>query len=213
MVSPEHHVALVDHLIESTEPVRRMWPVRARMALFVVGWSVAVAAIVRLAPRPDLGAKLDDPWFVLGIVVLAAASAFTTLMALRCAVPGRTPTRTEGLVALVAIAGAAVVAGLVTAPEPAAEEGWHCALRTLLIATIPWGILLIAIRRGAPVRVVTAAVYAATAAVLCTTTLLRFACPADGSGHWLVWHLGVVPLGVLLATPFATRWLQGWRHD
>lgn len=127
--------------------------------------------------------------------------------------PGTNASRADGLVALVAIAGAAVVAGLVTVPEPAAEEGWHCALRTILIATIPWGILLVAIRRGAPVRVVTAAVYAATAAVLCTTTMLRFACPADGSGHWLVWHLGVVLLGVLLATPFATRWLQGWRHD
>ena len=213
MVTPEHHVALVDYLVESTEPVRRIWPVRVRMALFVVGWTVTAAAIVRLGPRPDLDAKLQDPWFVLGLVTLAAAAAFTTLMAFRCAVPGRTPSRADGLVALVAIAGAAVVAGLVTVPEPAAEEGWHCALRTILIATIPWGILLVAIRRGAPVRVVTAAVYAATAAVLCTTTMLRFACPADGSGHWLVWHLGVVLLGVLLATPFATRWLQGWRHD
>lgn len=30
MVTPEHHVALVDHLGQHSQPVRRIWPVRLR---------------------------------------------------------------------------------------------------------------------------------------------------------------------------------------
>jgi hypothetical protein len=45
--------------------------------------------------------------------------------------------------------------------------------------------LLLAIRRGAPLRVGSAALYAGAAALLFATTVLRVACPIDGPRHWL----------------------------
>jgi hypothetical protein len=212
MVTREHHVALVDHLVESTEPVRRIWPVRARMGAFFVGWSAATVAIAYRWPRPDLVAKLHDPVFATGLAALAIAAFVPTVRALRCAVPGRAPTRVEGLVALALIAVAAALLGLEPSAGRVTVEGWLCSLRTIVVGALPWTILLIAVRRGAPVHVLSAAVYAAAASLLCATTVLRLACPADGSNHWLVWHLGIVPLGTLLATPFATHWLASWRR-
>jgi hypothetical protein len=71
-------------------------------------------------------------------------------------------------------------------------------------------VLLIALRRGAPVRVTGAAIYAGTAALLFATTVLRTTCPDDGSLHLLTWHLAVVGLAVGLSAAPATRWLQTW---
>jgi hypothetical protein len=211
-VTPEHHVALVEHLVETSEPVRRIWPVRVRMTVLLSMWTTLGILIASTWPRPDLMEKLHDPIFAIGAMTLAVATGFTTLMALRCAVPGRAPTRFEGLTALLLIGGAALALASESATAPGNADGWLCSLRTIAVAFLPWMTLLIAIRRGAPVRVVSAAVYAGIASLLFATMVLRMACPADGSSHWLAWHLGIVPLVTLLATPIAARWLRTWRH-
>ena len=211
MVTPEHHIALVDHLVESSAPVRRIWPVRFRVALFVACWSAAVLLVAILWPRPDLSAKLRDVAFAFELAMLAVATIFMTLMALRCAVPGRAPTRLETFVAAALLVG---TAGALAAQPPASgvADDWLCGIRTVVISILPWSMLLIAIRRGAPLRVRNAALYAGAASLLFATTVLRVACPTDGPQHWLTWHFAVVPLVTLLATPLATRWLRGWRH-
>jgi hypothetical protein len=211
MVTPEHHLAVVDHLVESSVPVRRMWPVRVRMGIFLSGGLAGALLVALTWPRPDLSLKLRDATFVRELAVLALATGFMTLMALRCAVPGRAPSRIESLVAigLVIVAAGAFAMGSTGVP---ALDGWLCSLRTIAFAIVPWTLLLLAIRRGAPVRVRNAALYAGAAALLYATTVSRLACPADGPRHWLTWHAAVVPLFALLTTPFATRWLQGWRH-
>jgi len=167
---------------------------------------VAVAA-----PRPDLPTKLHDATYALELAMLAVATTFMTLMALRCAVPGRAPSRVETTLAIGLLLAVAVVLAAQPPGSPAPED-WPCGLRTIAIAVLPWSMLLIAIRRGAPVRVRNAALYAGAAALLFATTVLRLACPADGPRHWLTWHFAVVPLFTLLTTPLATRWLRGWRH-
>jgi hypothetical protein len=212
MVTPEHHVALVEHLVESSEPIRRIWPVRIRMTVLLVMWSTLGILVASTWPRPDLVERVRDPIFAIGVITLAIATGFTTLMALRCAVPGRAPTPFEGLTALLLIGGAALALASESVVVPSNADGWLCSLRTIAVAALPWATLIIAIRRGAPVRVVSAAVYAGIASLLFATTVLRMACPADGSSHWLAWHLGIVPLVTLLTTPLAARWLRTWRH-
>ncbi len=212
MVTPEHHVALVDHLVEASEPVRRIWPVRTRMAVLVATWSAAGLLVAYAGARPDLAERLDDPTFVVGLATLMLATAFTAMMALRCAVPGRAPTRLEAWTALGVIAGAVMALWADSGSKPAADPAWHCSVRTMAIALLPWISLLVAIRRGAPVRLTSAALYAGTAAVLFATLVLRAACPAHGAAHWLAWHLAVVPLAALFASPLAARWLRGWRR-
>jgi len=210
MVTLEHHVALVDQLVESSAPVRRIWPVRLRLTLFLVCGSAVSLLVAFACPRPDLSAKLRDGAYALELSMLAAATIFMTLMALRCAVPGRAPTRLETTIALALLVATAGV--LAAQPSTSGADDRLCGLRTVAVAIVPWIMLLIVIRRGAPLRVGSAALYAGAAALLFATTVLRVACPIDGPRHWLTWHLAIVPVVTLLTTPFATRWLRGWRH-
>jgi hypothetical protein len=210
MLTPERHLALVEQLVEASAPVQRLWPVRRRAAAFALGWAAAGALVATVSPRPDLAQKLRDPGFVSEMIALTATTVCLILLALRCAVPGRAPGRAAALLALLLTLGTA--AALAFPPATSAMENpWRCSLGTVALAAPPWLMLLIAVRRGAPVRVGDAAVYAGSAALLFATTVLRTACPADGTQHWLLWHFGTLLL-VVLTTPLLARWLRTWRH-
>ena len=212
MVTREHHVALVDQLVEGSQPVRRIWPVRVRLAIFLAYLFVDGALLVWTWARPDLATKLQQTSFTLGFIALVLATAFSALQALRSAVPGRAPSRVDTAIASTLVS----IAILYISDQPAVGHspmtGWLCGMRTLAIAVVPWGLLLIAIRRGAPVRVTSAATYAGAASLLFATAVLRLACPDDGSVHWLTWHVGTAAVATICATPLATTWLQTWRH-
>lgn len=217
MVTPEHHGALVDRLVQETTPIRPLWSVRTRLAVFAALAAVAVIAVAGLAPRPDLGARLHDPSFLLELTALALATVFVALLALRNAVPGRSPSRLESLVAL----GLVIAAAFASLTQPDGPPlsfaawvtvGWMCAARTLVVAALPWALLLIAIRRGAPIHVSSAAAYAGGAALLLATMILRTACPLDGASHWLLWHFGTIVLGSGLSAALTATWLATWRH-
>jgi hypothetical protein len=214
MVTPEHHDALVDRLVQATTPVRRMWSVRARFAVFATLGMAALGMASLAAPRPDLVLRLRDPSFMLGLALLIAATCATAFLALRSSVPDRFPSRTESAMVALLVAVAAAVTAL-----PSASDGpvtpmteWLCALRTLVVAAVPWTLLLVAIRRGAPVRVTTAATYAGAAALLLSTAILRTGCPQDGPTHWLAWHFAAVLVGVVLSAALAPAWLRAWRR-
>ncbi len=211
MVTPEHHVALVDHLVDSSAPVRRIWPIRFRMAFFFVCWAGAGALVASISPRPDLVQKFRELGFAIEITALIAATIGMILLALRCAVPGRAPGRLEAGGAFLVVLVAAAALALQPAGHPM-NDPWRCSIRTVALAVPPWAMLLIAVRRGAPVRVADAAMYAGSAALLFATTVLRAACPTDGTQHWLLWHLGTLPLVLILTAPLVVRWLRTWRH-
>jgi hypothetical protein len=216
MVTPEHHVALVDRLVQETQPVRRLWSVRARLTVFALLSGGIVALVGVLWSRPDFGAKLAQLPFTLGLVTLVVATTFTALLALRSAVPGRSPTRSEASVAIALI----VAATLFSCDHPLDTDtalgtflgiGWACAGRTFAFAVLPWTLLMLAIRRGAPTRVRVAGAYAGATALLLSTTILRTACPEDGPLHWVVWHFSPIAVGTLLSAAVASTWLS-WRH-
>ena len=216
MVTPEHHGALVDRLVQETEPVRRLWSVPARMTVFVALSAAVVALVLALAARPDVAAKLGDPTFAAELALLCAATAYTGLLALRSADPGRSPARPEGIVAMALV----VATALFSCAEPLDTAvpvgtflgiGAACAARTFAFALLPWILLMVAIRRGAPTRVRTAGAYAGVTALLLSTTILRTACPQDGALHWLLWHFAPIAAGTLLSASVASSWLA-WRH-
>ena len=77
------------------------------MTVLLVMWSTLGILVASTWPRPDLveeaaRSDLRDR----AMIARGVATGFTTLMALRCAVPGRAPTRFEGLTALLLIAAA-----------------------------------------------------------------------------------------------------------
>lgn len=216
MVTPEHHGALVDRLVQETQPVRRLWSVRARLIVFVLLAGTVVALVAALASRPDIQSKLAQPPYTLELVTLLIATTFTALLALRSAVPGRSPSRYEGALAVLLI----VVAALFSCAQPLDTDialgtflgiGAACAARTFAFALLPWILIMTAIRRGAPTRVTTAGAYAGATALLLSTTLLRTACPEDGVLHWMVWHFSPIGIGTVLSAMVASTWLT-WRH-
>lgn len=213
MVTPEHHDALVDRLVQETTPVRRLWSVRARFAVFAILGLAAIGLAVVASPRPDLTLRWRDPSYALGFGLLIAATCATGFLALRSSVPDRFPSRAESvLVALLVVAAAAVTALPNSAPHGTVTPEWLCAVRTIVVAALPWILLLVAIRRGAPVRLTTTAAYAGAAALLLSTAILRTGCPQDGPVHWLAWHFAAVALGVAFSTMFAPAWLRAWRR-
>lgn len=216
MVTPEHHGALVDRLVQETRPVRRLWSVRARLIVFVLLGGAVVALVGALASRPDIRAKLTQPPFTLELVTLLIATTFSALLALRSAVPGRSPSRYEGALAVTLI----VAAALFSCAQPLDTDtalgtflgvGAACAARTFAFALLPWILLMTAIRRGAPTRVTTAGAWAGATALLLSTTLLRTACPEDGALHWVLWHFSPIGIGTVLSAMVASTWLS-WRH-
>jgi len=216
MLTPEHHGALVDRLVQETQPVRRLWSVPARMAVFVALAGSVVALVLALAARPDIESKLAARTFGAELVLLCIATAYTGLLALRSAVPGRSPSRYESVVAVTL----AVAAAIFSCAEPLDTTipvgtflgiGAACAARTFAFALIPWLLLMAAIRRGAPTRVRAAGAYAGATALLLSTTILRAACPQDGVLHWLLWHFAPIAVGTVLSATVASSWLR-WRH-
>src|SRR5258705_10983666 len=133
MVTPEHPGALVDHLVQGSHPVRRIWPVRVRWAMFLAYLLVDGALLVWIWPRPDLAAKLHEMSFTLGFVALLLATAFSALQAFRSAVPGRTPSRNDAALTLALV----IVAALYISDAPTVGHspmtGWLCGIRTLAI--------------------------------------------------------------------------------
>jgi hypothetical protein len=212
MVSPEHHGALVDHLVQSPHAVARIWPIRVRIAAILTLWVGLALALAWSSPRPDLAWRVGDVDFAVALAALAVASGYVTLLALRCAVPGRAPWWVELAVAAALVATAAVALAVGHGTARPVASGWSCALRTLVIAAGPWAVLVAAIRRGAPVRVVAAAIHSGAAATLLATTLMRVVCADDTGRHWLVWHLGAAALATVVSIPVATRWLRAWRR-
>jgi hypothetical protein len=216
MVTPTHHGALVDRLVQETQPVRRLWSVRLRMTTFVALSAATVGLVLLLASRPDIAAKLAAPSFTVQLALLCAATVFTALLALRSAVPGRSPTRYETTIALALV----VATALFSCAEPLDTDiavgtflavGAACAARTFAFAVVPWLLLMAAIRRGAPTRVRAAGAYAGATALLLSTTILRAACPQDGALHWAVWHFSAIAVGTVLSATVASTWLR-WRH-
>ncbi len=217
MVTPEHHGALVDRLVQETQPIRRLWSVPARWMVFMVLGVASVLLVATATPRPDLAERIREPVFDIGLAGLAIATSFAALLALRNAVPGRSPSWLESGVALALIGGAA----LATCAQPSVPgvtvgpsflSGCACAVRTVAIALVPWLLLLLAIRRGAPVHATSAGAYAGAAALLLATAILRVACPEDGAAHWAAWHYAPIALGALLSAAVTTTWLGTWRH-
>ena len=217
MVTPEHHGALVDRLVQETTPIRPLWSVRTRLGVFATLALTAVVVVARLTARPDLSARLHDPAFLFELLALALATNFVALLALRNAVPGRSPSALETMLAL-SLVGVAAIASFAQPAGPALSfaawfaVGWMCAARTLVVAALPWLLLLIAIRRGAPIHLSSAGAYAGATALLLATLVLRTACPLDGASHWLPWHFGTIVLGSALSAAVTATWLGTWRH-
>jgi len=211
--------ALVQRLLDEAAPVRRLWTPAARLGLWLVVVATiagAVAAIGLMGVRSDLRVKLRDPVYLLEITAFALAGILMAASALQEAVPGYEARRPIRRVAL----GFGLVATLLWFLQPVHGElavtkfittGIACAWRTVVLAALPLGALLIAIRRGAPLAPGRAGALAGGAAFLMAALLMRVDCPLDERLHLLVWHALPVAGGTALSALIGLAWLRRWR--
>ena len=142
------YAALIDHSIKDFQPVKRLWPVGPRLAL----WLLLEAGIL------GLGAAMrgvDGFWPVhtaadlMGIALLLLIGIIAGHIALRSAIPGR-EVGSGYLLLAAAVLGATCAAGML-GTGIAAPSGRLVDLASIFaFGALPWIALFWAVRRGVP---------------------------------------------------------------
>jgi hypothetical protein len=214
MEIPRNHQALVERLAADLRPGPRLRSPTARM----LAWMALPAALLIGAAvthlRADLAERFRAPAFVLELGLLAAGAGISTWLVFRAAVPDRRSAAggfwlTLGLVA-------AAVAALLAEPwslPPSggfAAVGAGCLEKTVILASLPWVVLVVALRRGAPVAPATGGALAGAAAFLLANVVMRVVCPIEAHLHVLTWHLLPAGVAAVLSGALGAAWFGRW---
>ncbi len=202
---------LIDSLIADGAPVRRLWPMPARWAVWLI-LCVVFAAAVGTAFGWSFPTHADPMRFRTEMFVALVAVLVWSALALRAAVPGRTP-RAGRIVVACAVALSPMLFWH-AAPGPASfvANGIPCAERTVVLALLPALAMLWAVWRGAPLAPRRAAALSGGAGFLIAYVLMRVLCSVDEPAHLLVWHVLPIAGGVALAAAGGGWWLSRWRR-
>ena len=188
------HRALVERMAAELRPVRRLWPVPVRLALWIALEGAVLLLLILHGARTDLGEQLRNPWFVLCVSGFGVTGAVSAAFALRAAIPGSDP-GAKPLMLLVCLVLASAVPLLlvpVDASQPLGsfvERGMPCLVGIAMFAAVPWLALLWAVKRAAPMRRGLEGALIGAGAFLFSFALLRLSCPIEEEMHLLVWHL------------------------
>jgi len=190
---------LIKALAADAVPVRRLASPMLRLTLWVAPSAAYTAIIVGIMGlRPDLPTRLTDARFVLELgatfmtSVLAAAAAF-------CAgCPGRPIWERFAPVPALTLWFFSLGEGCWL--EQAGAQGLQfqldfvCFPSIVLVSIVPAALILIMIRRGAPIAPVTTTALGTLAAAALGATALRLFHAQDASLMILVWQFGAVAL-------------------
>jgi hypothetical protein len=163
----------------------------------------SVAAFALVVARSALRPHPVSVWLGAGLLaVIAVAASVTTL---------RAPRLVAALTVLVSLIAAVLAGG---SGPLAPGLGVHCVLSELAAGSVPFAILLSSFLRGrAPGGTLRLAALAGGGA-LAGQAALHVACPEAASlDHLLAFHVGAIPLAVVLAAGMArgaSRW-AAWR--
>jgi hypothetical protein len=209
----EHHRALVRQLSSKVRPARPLWPVGARLGLWMV-LEASVLAWVMSHTTNHFTVKLTHPVYLVELVFFAGAAIISAALALRSAIPGRTLSAREAT-----IAGALVFAGTIvlTIAQPLdtsyplsdfARNGLRCACETVILGALPWLALWWMVRRGASMSGWLSGLLVGAGALLFSLAVMRIACPIDEPLHLLTWHLLPTLAVIALSALAGATWLR-----
>jgi hypothetical protein len=190
----EHHRALVSRLAGEITPRRPLWPVSARLTLWML-IEVGILAWVISHTTDNFVARLTHPAYSIEIVLFATAAIICAALALKSAIPGRILSAKEvTMAASLAMAGTVVfiMAQPIATSDPLgdfARNGWRCAVDTVLFGTLPWLGLWWLVKRGASMSGWLSGLLAGAGALLFSFAVMRMVCPIDEPLHLLIWHL------------------------
>jgi hypothetical protein len=207
---------LIGRLVEDLQPVR---PLRLSVGLGLVIGAVllsAAAVCLLLGLRPDIAAGRLEPHLVLesGLFLLLGFSSAATVVRMgRPHVGSDYGGSTWAIIMAALLPVSALVMSLgrplfrLSAMD--LERGLDCLLSGTLSGTLTLAILVLWLRRGAPVRPRHAALLAGVAAGSVGIFAYSLHCPSDDVIHIGLWHSGAVALSALLARIFVPpliRW-------
>jgi len=213
---PRWQQDLVDRLVADATPVRRLWRPEVQLLVWLAAVLPAVAVPASHVLRDDVAQQLRTPAFLLEEAAMLVAAALLALSALRAAVPGHRPGRTLSLVAALALA----LGGLLVFSKPV-FGGWtsdvfltiglRCLGRSFAWTLVPWALLVILVRRAAPLGSRFTGALVGAAAWGLTFAALRLCCQTEELLHLSVFHVLPLVTGTLLSAVLGPVLLGEWR--
>lgn len=200
--------ALIDELADSAGPVRVKSTRLGRMALLAVAALTVAVTVALLGVRPDIGRLAPTPEVAIsgGLLILLAIAAGTSAVRIARPEVGARPSGAPWALAALLVVSAVALIGIAAQPVPLAAlaplEGARCLSVGLVAGLATIAFLTFWQRRGAPVRLESAAWLAGLTGGAVGAISVTIECPVDGLAHIGVWHIAVVPLA-----GFATRLL------
>ena len=204
---------LIDALVETATPVRRLRPPVVRAALWLA-FAVIVLGLIAVAHgvRPDFSDRVRQPLFVLGMLGALATSIFAAVASFRLSLPDSS--RLWAVLPLPALAlwVATIGYGCLTdwvSMDPGIHlgEAVRC-FATLLMTSIPLSIaMLVMLRYTALLRPLEVSVMGGLAVAAVTAFALSLFHDLDATVMILIWNLGVAVLIAALGSLFGRSML------
>jgi len=206
------YAELIEHLVGELRPVKRLWPVRRRLGLWVLLETAILALASAMMGGPGFSASIHGINAV-QIAMLLATSVVAAGLALRGAVPGREAAREElALLALaITVAGVGVHFGDRADTFTFAisnETEWTSILGVLGWAALPWMALFIAIGRGVALHPARTGGLIGVAAFAFAIAADRFVSRWSGAPCPQVWALILGLVVTTLAAWIGSVWLD-----
>jgi len=206
------HRALVDRIAGNLRPRPSLWPVRRRLALWLL---LEIVVLLRTVTeiRGDWAARFASPAYTFEILFFSVAGLILAAMALRAAIPGRESPPWQTVLAIVlAISGTALLFATPIGTNVPLKQfisvGLGCVVASCTKAALPLIALWWAVRRGAPGNGRTAGALVGAAAMLFSFAIMRIDCPLDEPLHLITWHLGPVIAVTVLSAVAGALWLR-----
>lgn len=209
---------LIEILAGDVKPARRLPSPAWRAALWLAIALPSVGMIVlMMSLRPDLADKLRDGRYLIeegATVVTAILAAFAAFSG---GIPGRSRWPLLLPLAPLAVWLGSLGKGCIDSWLHAGPEGlslqpdWECLPAIAMTGAVPAIVMMMMVRRGAPLLPRTIAGLGALAAAALANAGLRLFHPQDASLMVLVWQFGTVAGLCLLCGGFGRRLLR-WRH-
>jgi hypothetical protein len=205
---------LIDALVETAAPVRRLRPPIVRAGLWLA-FAAAVLCLIAIAHgvRPDFSDRVRQPLFVLGMLGALATSILAAVASFRLSLPDSS--RLWAVLPLPALAlwMATIGYGCLTDWVSMDPNGVHMgeAVRcfaTLLMTSVPLSIaMLIMLRYAALLRPAEVSIMGGLAVAAVTAFALSLFHDLDATVMILIWNLGAAVLIAALGSLFGRSML------
>ena len=206
---------LIDALVETATPVRRLRPPIVRAALWLA-FAAIVLGLIAIAHglRPDFSDRVRQPLFVLSMMGALATGIFAAVASFRLSLPDRSRLWTVLPLPPLALWVATIGYGCLTDWVSVDPDGAHMgeAVRcfaTLLMTSVPLSIaMLIMLRCAALLRPLEVGIMGGLAVAAVTAFALSLFHDLDATVMILTWNLGAAALIAALGSLFGRSMLE-----